>query len=103
MKVRLIEAAQAEVIAARDLLNQVTRDLGERFETELRSALEVIAERGLGYPTLETLPDGLPYRRLLMKKFRYAIVFILDADEAVVLAVVHTSRKPSYWLGRGSN
>ncbi len=103
MKVRLLAEAQAEVIAASDILNQVSRDLEDRFQTELMWAFQVIAERGSGYPTLETLPDGLPYRRLLLRKFRYAVVFVLHDDEAVVLAVVHTSRKPNYWLGRDSN
>ena len=103
MNVRLIAVAQAEVIAARDVLNQVSRELGDRFETELRSAFQMIAERGSGCPTLETLPDGLPFRRVLLKKFRYAVVFVIATDEVVVLAVVHTSRKPNYWLGRGSN
>lgn len=103
MKVRLLAEAQAEVLAASGILNQVSRDLEDRFQIELMLAFQGIAERGAGYPTLETLPDGLPYRRLLLKKFRYAVVFILLDDEAVVLAVVHTSRKPNYWLGRDSN
>jgi toxin ParE1/3/4 len=103
MNVRLIAEARVEIIAVRDVLDEVSRDLGDRFEAELESAFHVIAERGAGYPTLETLPDGLPYRRLLLRKFRYAVVFFIDNHEAVVLAVVHTSRKPNYWLGRGQS
>lgn len=100
MNVRLIAEASGEVIAALDVLNQVSRELGDRFEVELLSAFEVIAERGVSFPTLETLPDGLPFRRLLLRKFRYAVVFAIYPTEAVVLAVVHTRRRPNYWLGR---
>lgn len=103
MNVRLIAEARGEVIAALDVLNQVSWELGDRLEVELLSAFEVIAERGAGYPTLETLPDGLPFCRLLLKKFRDAVVLAISPSEAVVLAVVDTRRRPNYWLGRGAD
>jgi len=47
---------------------------------------------------METLPDDEPYRRVLLRTFRYADIFEILADEILVVAVAHTSRRPNYWL-----
>ncbi len=36
----------------------------------------------------------------LLSTFRYALIFELLADEILIVAVAHTSRRPNYWLNR---
>jgi plasmid stabilization system protein ParE len=39
-------------------------------------------------------------RRKLLRKFPYGLFFVLREDEVVVIAVMHTRRKPSDWNER---
>jgi plasmid stabilization system protein ParE len=39
-------------------------------------------------------------RRLLMRRFPYAVVYAVVADQIRILAVAHHSRRPGYWRGR---
>ncbi|MFN0051197.1 MAG: type II toxin-antitoxin system RelE/ParE family toxin [Planctomycetales bacterium] len=102
MKLRVLAEAEAEIEAARAYLNEQSRGLGGRFLEDLGDTFDKVAARPLSFPMLETIPDDLPYRRALLGTFRYAAVFEVLADEIVVVAVVHTSRAPNYWIDRSS-
>ncbi|HSS65741.1 MAG TPA: hypothetical protein VLS27_15020 [Gammaproteobacteria bacterium] len=39
-------------------------------------------------------------KRLILKRFPYDVVVRELADEVVVVAVAHHSRRPGYWRGR---
>lgn len=39
-------------------------------------------------------------RRLVMRRFRYALIYAVVGDQIRVLAVAHHSRRPGYWRGR---
>ncbi|MBM4367026.1 MAG: type II toxin-antitoxin system RelE/ParE family toxin [Deltaproteobacteria bacterium] len=39
-------------------------------------------------------------RRALVRRFPYAVFYMVEGGELVVLAVAHTSRKPGYWADR---
>ena len=39
-------------------------------------------------------------RRVLLDKFRYAVVYRVHADELLVIAVMHQARRPGYWRAR---
>ena len=49
---------------------------------------------------LETLPPELGYRRLVMPRFPYLIVYRQIADQIMVVAVPHSAREPNFWLKR---
>ncbi len=42
------------------------------------------------------------YRRVLTTRFPYALIYRAAADETVIVAVAHTSRRPGYWMDRES-
>jgi plasmid stabilization system protein ParE len=98
--VRILADAEAEIEAARQYLDDRSSRLALRFLADLAKTLAAILARPASFPTLETLPDGMPYRRALLAKFRYAVIFEALPDEIVVVAVAHTSRAPNYWLRR---
>ena len=71
------------------------RGLGEDFLGELESAFQVIKE----------IPDTWPliannFRRYLLDRFPFGIIYQKKQDYIYVLAVMHLSRKPGYWLDR---
>ncbi|MDJ0675394.1 MAG: type II toxin-antitoxin system RelE/ParE family toxin [Calothrix sp. MO_167.B42] len=39
-------------------------------------------------------------RRCLTQKFPYAILYTIEQEYILILAVMHCSRKPGYWKGR---
>lgn len=99
MTLRIVVEAEAEIESARRYLNEQSPGLGGRFLYDLEVTLAKVVDRPLRFGKLETLADS-PYRRALLKHFRYAVVFEVLPDEILVVAVAHTSREPNYWLGR---
>ena len=39
-------------------------------------------------------------RKYVLRKFRYALIYALENDGLVILAVAHASRRPGYWVDR---
>ncbi len=102
MRLRLLAEAETEIESARQYLNLQVLELGTRFLDDLDLTLQEISLRPASFPKLETLPDDQPYRRALLSDFRYAVIYECLDEEIVVVAVAHTSRRPSYWLNRRS-
>lgn len=40
-------------------------------------------------------------RRRLLRRFPYSILYTVDRDEVVILALAHQKRRPAYWHSRG--
>lgn len=95
----ILAEAEDEIESARGYLNDQSLGLGERFLDDLQKTLAKITDQPLRFGKLETLADS-PFRRALLKRFRYAVVFEVLAAEILVVAVAHTSREPNYWLSR---
>ena len=69
--------------------------LGVRFRAEVESACAAIVQ----HPLLWRLrPAG--YRRVNLPGFPYYIAFITDEQQALVIAVAHSSRQPDYFKSR---
>ena len=39
-------------------------------------------------------------RRCMTRKFPYGILYVIEPDYILILAVMHCSRKPQYWKNR---
>ena len=69
--------------------------LGDDFINELESA----------YDAIEELPDTWPkfqkyFRRFILSKFPFSVIYSSKKKQLYVVAVMHNSRKPGYWLKR---
>jgi toxin ParE1/3/4 len=100
VKTVILAEAESEIDEARKYLNRQSPHLGDRFVNVLADQLDNIATHPHSFPKLETLPNDQPYRRALLLPFGYALIYEVAADEIVVTAVAHGSRRPNYWLGR---
>ena len=88
-------AADADIQATHDELEQVQAGLGNRFVARVREVLERI----------EALPEiyGLVWqdvRAARLRKFRHVVYYVVFADRVEVLAVLHGSRDISAWQSR---
>jgi plasmid stabilization system protein ParE len=87
--------ADLEVVAAYQWYESERVGLGMEFLDQLSAAYDRIAEDPLRYQDLES---GI--RRVLLRRFPYAVYFAIESDLVVVLAVLHVSRDPAEWQRR---
>ena len=69
--------------------------LGDRFLNSFKDACQRIEKRPGMHPIA---CDDV--RFVLMKKFPYVIYFRIEAEETVILCVVHGHRDPEVWQSR---
>ena len=65
----------------------------------------IILELEKSFDTILNLPDTWPvflkhYRRFLLSKFPFSIIYRQEIDCIYVVAIMHNSRKPFYWADR---
>lgn len=70
-------------------------NLGVQFLAEFDAAIRRIFAYPKSYALLEN-----EIRRCLIKRFPYGILYGIDADTIVIIAVAHLHRKPNYWVER---
>lgn len=97
MKIRFLTLAQIEVDEAVAWYDQRSTKLGQDFLIELDLAVRRIISFPFSCPEIE---PGL--RRCLIAYFPYGIIYNIDEDTIVVLAVANLHREPRYWIGRAS-
>ena len=93
MKVRFLKPAQFEVDAAVEWYAAQSAGLETRFLDDLDMAIRRI----VAYPfSCAQVEQGL--RRCLFSRFPYGIIYGIDSDVIIVVAVAHLHREPRYWV-----
>ena len=95
MKSAFHPEAREEFLAAIDLYNQVEPGLGLDFAGEINAAVELIE----AFPNAWTLVD-FEIRRCLVRRFPYALLYVVEGDFVMIYAVMHVHRNPDYWKMR---
>ena len=100
MILRTLQLADDEALEAATWYDERRPGLGDDFLDAYAAALEVIESHPRRYARLETTRSPREFRRYLLRRFPYAIIYEILADELVVLAVAHSSRRPNFWRRR---
>jgi len=69
--------------------------LGADFLEDIEKAINFIQKFPAAFPIL----DG-PYRRFILRRFPYCIIYRFDENNIFIMAVMHQKRKPGYWKER---
>lgn len=96
---RLIYTSESrlEITEAGAYYRRISKGLAQEFKQRLAAALEDIRRNPETWSKLDE-----KYRRKLMKQFPYGVIYHLPEPSCVeVVAVMHFSREPDYWRGRG--
>jgi plasmid stabilization system protein ParE len=95
MRIRFLEAAQREVDDAVAWCDEREEDLGRAFLDELDRVIRRIKSFPLASTEIE---PGI--RRCLLARFPYGLIYGIDEDLIIVVAVSHLHRQPRYWIDR---
>lgn len=95
MRVTFHPAARTEYLAAAEYYESCREGLGARFTFEVEAALARVLEAPSRWPIIEQ-----DVRRCLTHTFPYGILYTIEQDSLLILAITHCSRKPGYWQER---
>ena len=98
MKIRFLTVAQQEFDEAVEWYTQQASHLGAQFLDEVNTALKRITT----YPSSCMEIEG-GIRRCVINRFPYGLIYGVDEDIIVIIAVAHLHRKPRYWSKRIKN
>lgn len=87
--------ALAEYADAALYYEERTPGLGADFTLEVEAAIQSILEAPDRWRCLEE-----DVRRFLVCRFPYGILYTLEEDHVLILALMHLSREPGYWRHR---
>jgi len=95
VSVRFLRVAQAELGEAVRHYESQSPGLGADFLLEVTAALDRVIEFPAAWQSVDT-----ELRRCRVGRFPYALVFIDEGDEILIVAVTHLHRRPRTWRER---
>ena len=95
MNVRFLSLANQEVADAVQWYEEKAEGLGREFLDELDRIVRLVR----AYPLMATQIEE-EIRRFLFTRFPYSLIYGIDQETIVVIAVAHQHREPRYWADR---
>ena len=87
--------AESEFIAAARYYESQAENLGLNFITAVQGTYQWISE----YPEIGR-PFGRRLRRVLVPRFPYSLIYRVEPQRILIVAVAHLHRRPGYWRSR---
>lgn len=97
MRLEFHPEAELELIEAAVYYERQVIGLGERFETEIRRATDLLLDQ----PAIG-LPADLDLRKFILTRFPFTLYYTVTGDVLRIEAVAHQYRRPGYWKERAS-
>lgn len=71
------------------------KDWARRSRVKIEKAIEQICRAPRTFPQFEG-----EVRRCLARRFPFTVLYTIESDHILVVALMHCSRKPGYWRTR---
>ena len=94
-QVVFLPEAEMEMLEAAKFYEAQASGLGTEYISEVEHAVKAIAES----PTTWLIIEG-ELRRRLVRRFPFGILYRIEPDAIIIIAVSHLRRKPGYWKKR---
>ena len=94
-KIRFLLPAEIEMLEAAAYYETRVTNLGENFLTTIERAVSMISEQPKTWPEI-----GYGIRKYIIRRFPYSILYRVDSEEIVIVAVMHQRQRPYYWFHR---
>ena len=95
MRLEFHPEAELELIESAVYYDKQVSGLGERFESEIRYATDLMLDQ----PEIGPLVDP-NLRKFILTRFPFTLYYSVTADVLRIEAVAHQSRRPGYWKPR---
>ncbi len=95
LKLRFHPEVSSEIKSSYIWYQEQTEGLGDDFLDELESAYQAIIEFPNTWPLFK---NG--FRRFLLSRFPFSVIYREYNNSIYIVAVMHNSRRPGYWLSR---
>lgn len=95
MPIDFLPEADQEMLEAARYYQSLSSGLGDDYLAEVEHAVQSIALSPQTWPVLEG-----DFRRRLVKRFRFGVIYRIELDLIVIIAVAHLRKKPGYWKKR---
>ena len=95
MKIYFTELAKQEFSDAIAFYESELPGLGKRFKDDVKKSSERLSR----YPKAWSLEKG-EIRKCLLHRFPYKLLYSIEHDHILIIAVSHQHRKPEYWIDR---
>ena len=92
---RFLAPAEEEMSEAALFYETAANGLGNDFLDDVQRAIETLSD----YPELGESVDA-EFRRMLLHRFPFSLVYALEPNRVVIVAVAHHGREPEYWRPR---
>jgi plasmid stabilization system protein ParE len=80
---------------------QRDENLEAAFAKSLRTTLSQIAATPRQFARLETNESDREVRRVVLRRYKYLVIYEMIGEVPDVLAIIHASQSPDRWLTRG--
>ena len=97
MRLEFHPEAELELIEVAVYYEKQVPGLGERFESEIRYATDLLLDQ----PEIGSLVDP-NLRKFILTRFPFTLYYCVTADVLRIEAVAHQSRRPGYWKSRAN-
>ena len=92
---RFLSPAEEEMTEASLFYEKAAQGLGSDFLDDVQHAIKIVRSHPLiGHD----LHDG--FRRMLLSKFPFYLIYAIALNEVIIVAVAHQRRRPEYWKER---
>ena len=98
--VRIHAAAAEEAAEAAAWYEQERPGLGVEFEHAVYAALDWLEQEIVPLTSVPGAAGARGVKRLMLRRFPYAVIVRERGAEIVVIAVAHHARRPGYWRDR---
>lgn len=97
MKYVFHPAALTEYSEAVQYYAEQRADLAQAFIDVIEDAIYRLRDSPNRYPIIDA---DIGIRRCLTRKFPYGILYTIEPEYILILAVMHCAKKPDYWKSR---
>jgi toxin ParE1/3/4 len=97
---RIHDAAAEEAAEAAAWYEQERPGLGVEFERAIDAALDLLEEEIVPLTPVSGAAGSRGIKRLMLRRFPYAVIVYEHDTEILVIAFAHHSRRPGYWRDR---
>lgn len=99
-RVRILEQAAQEAIEAAAWYENECGGLGVEFDHAINAAISLLEENIVPLVNMPGTTRTRGAKRMVLRRFPYDIVVRVSAEEIIIVAIAHHSRRPGYWRNR---